>query len=92
MGRCKYEKLIALEPAFDQIRQWKDIKEPKSGIFYLKSQGFLHFHDDGEKIWADIKDGEHWGKPVVVPSPVTKKFLTTFVKESQARYVRSGGK
>lgn len=92
MGRCKYEKLKDIEPALNQIRKFADLKEPKPGIFYIKSQGFMHFHEKDEKIWADVKDGEGWGEPIVIPSRVTKLFVNRFVTEIKNRYKNSGGK
>jgi len=86
MGRCKYELLSAIEPALDEIRQFEGIKEPKPGIFYLKGQGFLHFHEKDGNIWADIRDGKVWGVPVDVPAKVTKKFLKEFVQIVRARF------
>ena len=92
MGRCRYENLKSLEPAFDQIRKLKDLQEPKPGIFYLKSQGFLHFHEKDGNIWADVRDDNAWGDPLPIPAKVTKTFLNSFVKEVYNRYERSGGK
>lgn len=91
MGRCKYEKLSHIEKALDQIRQFKDLKEPKPGIFYLKSQGFLHFHEKDDVIWADVKDQKVWGPTIEIPQKATKKFIHEFVREVLARYLRSGG-
>lgn len=91
MGRCKYEQLKEIEPALDEIRRFKDLKEPKPGIFYLKSQGFLHFHKKGEKMWADVRDGKDWGTPIDLPVKVTKGFLSKFVREIRARYLNSNG-
>jgi hypothetical protein len=91
VGRCKYEQLKEIEPALDEIRKFKDLKEPKPGIFYLKSQGFLHFHEKDEKIWADVRDGKDWGAPIDLPAKVTKSFLLIFVREIRDRYLSSGG-
>ena len=91
MGRCKYEKLAHIEPALDEIRKFSDLKEPKPGIFYLKSQGFLHFHEKDDVVWADVKDQKVWGATIEIPQKATKKFLKDFVKEVSARYTRSGG-
>lgn len=91
MGRCKYEKLKDLEQALNEIRKLVDLKEPKPGIFYLKSQGFMHFHEKDEKIWADVKDGKNWGTPINLPEKVTKAFLAKFVREVRSRYLNSGG-
>jgi len=91
MARCKYEKLGTLEPALDEIRKLPDLKEPKPGIFYLKSQGFMHFHEKDSMIWADVKDGDAWGEPIGIPTDVTKAFSKKFIKEVFGRYSRSGG-
>jgi hypothetical protein len=42
-----------------QLRTLPGITEKKPGTFYRKSAAFLHFHEDGGKLFADIKqDGE----------------------------------
>ena len=87
MGHCPYEKIKNLEPAFELIRKLEKIKEPKPAIFYLKSQGFLHFHDKDEKIWADIKDGKKWVS-MDVPSKITPTFLKNFFVDVQKVYLR----
>ncbi len=92
MGRCKYEKLENLELALAEFRKLPDLKEPKPGIFYLKSEGFMHFHEKDSKIWADVKDGDSWGEPLDIPVKVTKTFSKKFIKEVFNRYSRSGGK
>lgn len=91
VGRCKYEQLKEIEPALDEIRKFKDLKEPKPGIFYLKSQGFLHFHEKDEKIWADVRDGKDWGASIDLPVKLTKGLLSKFVREIRDRYLNSGG-
>ncbi len=91
MGRCKYERLSEMESALDEVRKFKGLKEPKPGIFYLKGQGFLHFHEKDNKIWADVRDGKDWGIPIDVPATVTKAFLKQFVTQVHDRYLGSGG-
>lgn len=86
MAHCPYEKLKDLEPAFVEIRKLEKIKEPKPGIFYLKSQGFLHFHIKADKIWADARAGQEWGSPIDIPPKVTKTFLKKFVCEIKSRH------
>lgn len=88
MGRCTYEHIQKLEPAFAEIRLLEKMKEMKPGIFYLKNQGFLHFHEKDNKIWADIKDGEVWGKPFDIPDKVSRTFLNEFVKEVKKRHAK----
>ena len=56
MAHCPYDKLGDMEPAFTAIRALDGLREPKPGIFYMKSDGFLHFHVDKEgRRWADVK-------------------------------------
>lgn len=78
MGHCKYELLSSLEPALNNIRTLEGLVEKKPGIFYFKSQSFMHFHEKDGKIWADIRDGNTWGPPITVPSKVTKSFCKKF--------------
>ncbi len=85
MGRCRYENLEAIEPALDEIRKFEKIKETKPGIFYKKSQGFLHFHEKDNKIWADVNDGEKWVS-IDIPEKVSKVFLKNFVKQIKDTY------
>ena len=89
MAHCPYEKLKGMEPAFVEIRKFEKIKEPKPGIFYLKGQGFLHFHFKDDRIWADARDGKSWGAPIDVPGKITKLFINTFTSEILKRYKRT---
>jgi hypothetical protein len=86
MGRCPYDQLSDIESALEQIRTLEKIKEAKPGIFYFKSQGFLHFHLKEGKRWADIREGKNWGKPVDLPFKPSKKVLSDFLLEVRRRY------
>lgn len=88
MGRCSYDLIKNLEPAFFQIRKLEKVKETKPGIFYVKSQGFLHFHHKENRIWADIKEGSDWGIPYDIPDKVNKTFLNEFVNEVKKRHAK----
>lgn len=57
MAHCPYNKIQGLETVLTEIRKLEKIKELKPGIFYLKSQSFLHFHIKDDKIWADAESG-----------------------------------
>lgn len=88
MGRCKYELLAPLESTLDEIRKLKGLIERKPGIFYYKSQGFMHFHEKDGKIWADIYDGESWGKPVILPEKISKTFSQSFIRTVESRLLK----
>jgi hypothetical protein len=38
-----------------ELRQRPQLKERRPGTFYLKSSAFLHFHDDPDGVFADVK-------------------------------------
>jgi hypothetical protein len=50
--------LDALEPLLAEIRQVEGIVERRRGIWYLRSRGFLHFHEDPAGFFADLKTGD----------------------------------
>jgi len=51
------EALDSLEPVLGEVRALPGLTEKKRGIFYRKSQAFLHFHEDAEGLFADVKLG-----------------------------------
>jgi hypothetical protein len=38
-----------------EVRALPGLVERKPGIFYRRSQAFLHFHEDAEGLFADVK-------------------------------------
>ncbi|MFN4151060.1 MAG: hypothetical protein ACK4IX_08945 [Candidatus Sericytochromatia bacterium] len=57
---AKDETLDLLEPLLEKIRILGKLKEKKRGIFYNKSIAFLHFHQEENDIFADLKVDEKW--------------------------------
>jgi hypothetical protein len=86
MGRCPYEQLSDIELLLAEVRKLPKIKEPKPGIFYLKSQGFLHFHLKDNRRWADVRDGKGWGSEIEIPIKSTKASTKYFIEEVKRRY------
>lgn len=41
----------------EEIRSIDAFKEKTRGVFYRKSQAILHFHEDKETIYADVRLG-----------------------------------
>jgi hypothetical protein len=41
----------------EQVRAKEGIIEKKLGVFYRKSNAFLHFHEDPAGLFADLKAG-----------------------------------
>jgi hypothetical protein len=56
MRHARDADLDRLEDLLAQIRTLPDLKEKKRGVFYRKSRGFLHFHEDPTGMFADISD------------------------------------
>ncbi len=47
--------LHALEKLLAPLRQLPGLVERKPGIFYVKSQAYLHFHEDAAGLFADVR-------------------------------------
>jgi hypothetical protein len=78
--------LDRLEPLLRQIRDLGGLKEKSRGCFYLKSKGFLHFHEHGDdEIWADIGLGDAFDRLPAMTTSQHKKILAL-----TARAVRDG--
>ena len=56
MRHARDADLDRLEDLLAQIRTVPGLKEKKRGVFYRKSRGFLHFHEDPKGMFADISD------------------------------------
>ena len=62
MKHAGAEALDALEPLLNEVRRAAGLIERKRGIFYRKSQAFLHFNEDAAGMFADVKlsgDGDY---------------------------------
>ncbi len=55
MGHTKPEIIADLSKELDIIRKLPELKEKSFGVFYFKSNPFLHFHHKEDKRWADVK-------------------------------------
>ena len=55
MKHAGAEALDALEPLLNEVRRAAGLIERKRGIFYRKSQAFLHFHEDAAGMFADVE-------------------------------------
>lgn len=52
--------LDLLEDLLVKIRGYSVLTERKRGTFYKKSSAFLHFHEDPDGLFADLKTGPDW--------------------------------
>jgi hypothetical protein len=67
--------LDTIEPLLERIRALP-LKEKSRGIFYLKSRAFLHFHEDPQGLFADIRaeDGKDFDR-LQVDDPAAREDL-----------------
>lgn len=56
MRHARDQDLDRIEDLLAQVRTLPGLKEKKRGVFYLKSKGFLHFHEDPKGMFADISN------------------------------------
>jgi len=47
--------LDSIETILAELRALPGLKEKKRGTFYRKSSGFIHFHEDPQGMFADLK-------------------------------------
>jgi hypothetical protein len=47
--------LANLEPLLERLRRLGGPSERKLGTFYIRSSAFLHFHEDPQGVFADVK-------------------------------------
>lgn len=61
MRHARDHDLDRIEDLLVQIRALPGLKEKKRGVFYLKSKGFLHFHEDPKGMFADLSQASGGG-------------------------------
>jgi N-acetylglutamate synthase-like GNAT family acetyltransferase len=52
---AREDDLDRIEPLLAQLRAIDGLTEKSRGVFYRRSQAFLHFHADGDDTYADVR-------------------------------------
>lgn len=55
MRHARTGDLDRLEPLLRQLRDVHGLREKSRGVFYRGSKAFLHFHEDGGELFADVR-------------------------------------
>ena len=55
MRHARPEALDRLESVLVSLRALPGLNERSRGVFYRKSKAFLHFHEDGDDLYADVR-------------------------------------
>jgi hypothetical protein len=58
MKHAGQDALERLEPLLKQLRQHNTLKERSRGTFYRGGRAFLHFHEHGLELFADLRVGD----------------------------------
>jgi hypothetical protein len=65
--------LDALEPLLVKLRAVDGLTERNRGVFYRRSQAFLHFHEDPAGFFADVRLGPAWQRVEVTPARSSRR-------------------
>jgi hypothetical protein len=60
MKHATASALDQLEPLLEEIRKFAMLKEKARGVFYCRARAALHFHEDPEGLFADLRLGADW--------------------------------
>jgi len=61
--------LARLESLLAELRRRPELVERRPGVFYRRGRAFLHFHEDPQGLFADLRTGEGWERlPVREPA------------------------
>lgn len=91
MAHCPPEKLSDLEDVLTEVRRWPGVTEKSFACFYIKLQGFMHFHVKGDDRWADARCGKAWGESIPIPLGASKAQRQKFLKTLRGYYEQTIG-
>jgi hypothetical protein len=75
MRHASEETLLRLTPLLERLRTIDGLVEKQPGVFYRRSRAFLHFHEDPEGIFADVR--------LRFEDPFTRLAVTTRKQQSE---------
>jgi hypothetical protein len=70
------EDLDGLEPLLAKLRHVAGLKEKSRGVFYRGSRAFLHFHADGDRLYADVRFGDDFERLPATTAAERKTLLS----------------
>lgn len=86
MAHADETALKRLLPLLRQLREIKGLREQRPGVFYLKGNAFIHFHDEAGALHADLKKtaGTGFGR-YAVETPAEQRKLVDDAKRRVGR-------
>lgn len=73
--------LDQLEATLVLLRKFAGPVERKRGVFYWKGRAFLHFHEDPEGVFADVRVDGAWRR-IDITAPIKRRALIRLVRET----------
>jgi hypothetical protein len=55
VARAEADALQKLLPVLRQLREIKGVQETKPGVFQVRRDAFIHFHDEAGALFAELK-------------------------------------
>jgi hypothetical protein len=60
MRHASPKAIAQLMDLITAVRARGGLKEPRPGVFYRKGRAWLHFHEDRDGLFADLRIGADW--------------------------------
>jgi hypothetical protein len=89
--RVRHARSDELEPLLVELRRVPGLVERKRGIFYRKSQAFLHFHEDVSGLPADVHLAEAFERIRVEAATKVRSFSIVCARRSRRADLAAGG-
>ncbi|HEY7135393.1 MAG TPA: hypothetical protein VIB48_10020 [Acidimicrobiia bacterium] len=86
MRHARADDLAGCTGLLGELRALDGVRERTAGSFYRRGAGFLHFHVDGDRLFADVKVDGDWQR-VPASSARERRELVRFA----ARVIREAG-
>ena len=86
MARAKKVTLQQLDPWLDEVRALgiAGLVEKANGAFYQRRNGILHFHEDADGVYADVKVSGEWQRVQIDRGQGKRKVIAMLRKEYAA--------
>jgi hypothetical protein len=75
--------LDRLEPTLRRLRAYRALKEKSRGVFYRSGRAFLHFHEHGSALFADVRFDDEFER-LCVTSAAERKALISRIDSTLA--------
>ena len=79
MRHARPDALDRLEDVLAALRSMPALKEKSRGAFYRGARAFIHFHEDGAALFADLRGGDDFDR-FEVTTPAARRALLAEVR------------